>query len=359
MADNMRFLYRMLGYSVSGNGVVTTNGSGILGVLIRIGYVLDNIWADTGQISEDVAQSESLLSSINNRLVSQDTTVATFLNQIASRVGPDGSLYQVLSSINNRLVSQDTTVATFLNQIAARVGEGGVLETAISSVDSRLVSEGTNAATFLNQIASRLGEGGLLDSSLSAIFETLSSVNNRLVSQDTTVATFLNQIASRLSSTGVIAELLRQLGSDSVSGFESVTEAVDSLTDVVRGLDLSPEVNVDVEGQAEQGLNLLDALLGVLDVAAIASSLSSLSSTLQESFPFGALFMVASALSVLSASPVAPRFSGSVVGVPVEIDLSPFDSVAALCRGLLLVLYVIGLYHATRDWVFRSGGGDS
>ena len=88
----MRFLYRMLGYSVSGNGLVSPNGSGILGVMIRLGYVLENIWSDTGQIAEDVAQSESLLSSINNRLLSEGTSAGTYLNQIASRVGPDGSL---------------------------------------------------------------------------------------------------------------------------------------------------------------------------------------------------------------------------------------------------------------------------
>ena len=150
-----------------------------------------------------------------------------------------------------------------------------------------------------------------------------------------------------------------------IPSFDSspVVDAIDRLIDTVEDLDfsteVSPEVTVNVEDQKEQGLNLLDALLGVLDVAAIASSLSTLTSTLEDSFPFGALFMVVSALAVLSASPVAPTFSGVVWGVPIDIDLSPFDSLAALCRALLLVLYVIGLYHATRDWVFHSGGGDS
>ena len=289
---------------------------------------------------------EGLLATVSDRLSHTEG---------ASTYTVGGLLYGIRDLVGSYLPSMDSSLAHLPDVSSAlRHTSSGTVYTAASLLYGLRDFVSSYFPLFDRSLSEIIGAIEGFD--VSGIIDVIETVSSSVVQQ-------LEQLPGILQSgfSSVVDAVVDKEISIDVPAFDSssIVSAIDRLIDVVEGLDVSPEVTVDVENQTEQGLNLLDALLGVLDVAAIAASLSSLSSTLESSFPFGALFMVASALAVLSATPVAPSFTGVVAGVTMEIDLSPFDSVAALCRALLLVLYVIGLYHATRDWVFHSGGGDS
>ena len=73
-------------------------------------------------------------------------------------------------------------------------------------------------------------------------------------------------------------------------------------------------------------------------------------------FPFCIPFDLYDFFSCLNADPVAPVIQwelplprGSTY--PIEIDLSPFDSVAQLLRRLQLLLFIVGLAVKTRDLI--------
>ncbi len=339
----------ILGYNVNTNtGSFGSNIQVTYGISATGSGILSYI--NTGNTR--LSQISSTLSSISSLLADVNISTSSLVSSLRNSAG---SAIQALQLISSRLVSADMTAAQWLNRIS---GFTGNIRDSLS-YDGMTVSMWlARVSGFLDDVRSDLNSGDL------SAANWLQNVSSKLSYDDMNVSQWLARVSGFLND---VRDSLF-FGSSSVSdvaasGFSSIVNAIERLIETVEGLELStevsPEVTVNVEDQKEQGLNLLDALLGVLDVAAIGSSLSTLSSTLENSFPFGALFMVASALAVLSASPVAPSFSGVVSGVPIDIDLSTFDSLAALCRALLLVLYVIGLYHATRDWVFHSGGGDS
>ena len=382
----------ILGYNVNTNtGSFGSNIQVTYGISATGSGILSYI--NTGNTR--LSQISSTLSSISSLLADVNISTSSLVSSLRNSAG---SAIQALQLISSRLVSADMTAAQWLNRISGFTGnirdslsyDGMTVSMWLARVSgflddvrSDLNSGDLSAANWLQNVSSMLSYDDMNVSQwLARVSGFLDDVRSDLNSGDLSAANWLQNVSSKLSYddmnvsqwlarvSGFLNDVRDSLffGSSSVSdvaasGFSSIVNAIERLIETVEGLELStevsPEVTVNVEDQKEQGLNLLDALLGVLDVAAIGSSLSTLSSTLENSFPFGALFMVASALAVLSASPVAPSFSGVVSGVPIDIDLSTFDSLAALCRALLLVLYVIGLYHATRDWVFHSGGGDS
>ena len=355
---------------------ISATGSGILSYINMGNTRLSQISSTLSSISSLLADvnisASSMVSALRNSAGTAIQALQTSAGYLASMnySAPDGNTYglgSLLWLVRNSL-SADGAIASRLDRLADIQSALGPLSTIVV----RLNGDGP--------IASRLDRLADIQSALAPLSTVVSRLTYSYDGDTYSASSLLFQIMQRLGADSVISNRLSgvidgiengsKLIVDAIESMEvpsldssSIVSAIDRLIDTVEGLDLSPEISpevtVNVEDQKEQGLNLLEALLGVLDVAAIASSLSTLSSTLENSFPFGALFMVASALAVLSASPVAPSFSGVVSGVPIDIDLSTFDPLAALCRALLLVLYVIGLYHATRDWVFHSGGGYS
>ena len=71
-------------------------------------------------------------------------------------------------------------------------------------------------------------------------------------------------------------------------------------------------------------------------------------------FPFCVPFDLIDFLSILSASTQAPKFTWrfyvpKVVDYNIEIDLSPFDSVAEIVRTMELLAFCIGLILLTRN----------
>ena len=77
---------------------------------------------------------------------------------------------------------------------------------------------------------------------------------------------------------------------------------------------------------------------------------------LSKVFPFCIPFDLYAFLTCLNADPVTPVIHWEIAmpgggSYPLEIDLSPFDSVAQLLRRLELLLFCIGLAIKTRDLI--------
>lgn len=73
-------------------------------------------------------------------------------------------------------------------------------------------------------------------------------------------------------------------------------------------------------------------------------------------FPFCIPFDLYDFLACLNADPVTPVIEWELVlpggsTYPIELDLSPFDSVAKLLRRLQLLVFIIGLAFKTRDLI--------
>ena len=196
---------------------------------------------------------------------------------------------------------------------------------------------------------------------------------------------FLSSISSQLTSDGILAQRLSgiidglETGSTSIvqrlaqlpgvlqDGFSSVVEGLgnvavtfpDSITATLSG-DATISAETDVAGEAAQTATLYDTVVGSVDTDGLRSQFDGVVGVLRTSFPFGCIFVLTDALSALSAAPVAPVFECDLPAVSgtyhAVIDLSFFDSMAALWRGGMVVIYVAGLYSATKHWVFNGGG---
>ena len=77
---------------------------------------------------------------------------------------------------------------------------------------------------------------------------------------------------------------------------------------------------------------------------------------LSKVFPFCIPFDLYAFLACLNAEPVAPVINWEIAlpgggSYPIQIDLSPFNSVAQLLRRLQLLLFILGLAIKTRDLI--------
>ena len=73
-------------------------------------------------------------------------------------------------------------------------------------------------------------------------------------------------------------------------------------------------------------------------------------------FPFCIPFDLYAFLACLNAEPVAPVINWEIAlpgggSYPIQIDRSPFNSVAQLLRRLQLLLFILGLAIKTRDLI--------
>jgi hypothetical protein len=83
---------------------------------------------------------------------------------------------------------------------------------------------------------------------------------------------------------------------------------------------------------------------------------------LKNLFPFCLPFDLIDFFGVLSAEPVAPKFTWTFPGVPrfgvpqvdLEIDLSAFDEVAKIMRTMEVLAFIVGLILITRSHMIRG-----
>lgn len=89
----------------------------------------------------------------------------------------------------------------------------------------------------------------------------------------------------------------------------------------------------------------------------VPSGLRDIVVDLQRVFPFCIPFDIANLVSVLNVEPEAPRFKYTMrvdafnYSYTFDVDLSKFDSVALVCRRVMLVLFVAGLAVVTRKLI--------
>ena len=184
----------------------------------------------------------------------------------------------------------------------------------------------------------------------------------------------LTNISSQLSSTGSVGKVLSEIldavkalkPNDYTSSLADILDAVkalkpndytSSLADILDAIkNITVKVDIDKQSQADSSVNLWDAIVGALDIATLSAKLATLGDSLKSCFPFCLVFFVVSLLGVFAASPVTPDFSTDLLGQRLVLNLSMFDGLAAVCRALIVAVYVVGLYRATRDWLY---GDDS
>lgn len=371
--------------------------------------LLTNVSTILNSVKNSAGTAIQALQTMESRNQSAGLSTADWLNRLSSQVGVDGALV-------GRLTSDGLGAASWLNRLSSQLNAGGALANRLDSVVTLLGSTGTLAgyltsgdlsvASWINRISSQLNSGGALanrlDSAVS-LLSTLGTISSQL-GVDGALSGRLDVLANRLSYTpsgsstlqtagGMLWQLLQavrgldiggvidgiETGSTSIvqrlaqlpgilqDGFSSVVEGLgnvaitfpDSITATLSG-DATISAETDVAGEAAQTASLYDSLVGEVDADGLRSQLDGLVGVLRTSFPFGCIFVLIDACDALSAAPVAPVFSAdlpAVVGTyHAEIDLSFFDSVATLWRGGMLVIYVAGLYSATKQWVFNGGG---
>ena len=343
-------------------------------------------------VSDYLYSINNKLSTANNHTSSLISNVSTILNSVKNSAG---TAIQALQSIS----SSDGILSQRLGQVRDGLTSSGILAQRLSTIMSSLSSDGIIAQRLLLLFNQLSGDGviaqrlqytnpstGLVTPAGYSLYQILSSVSplSGLLSSDGILAQRLLTIMDRLSSDGIVAQRLlsifNQLTSDGlisqrlsgvIDGLDSSASRIidalgnvsitfpDSITATLSG-DATISAETDVAGEAAQTASLYDSLVGEVDADGLRLQLDGLVGVLRTSFPFGCIFILIDACDALSAAPVAPVFSAdlpAVVGTyHAEIDLSFFDSVATLWRGGVVVIYVAGLYSATKQWVFNGGG---
>lgn len=144
-----------------------------------------------------------------------------------------------------------------------------------------------------------------------------------------------------------------------VAGSEAVPDTdTGTLAGVIEAIQALPQTLADLfTGIKDAVLSIPQAIADVFSPPAVSESYQI---SLSSFFPFCIPFDLYNLLDALAAAPEAPVING-VIPVPtfgqtyeIEVDLSPWDNVAALFRTLQLGLFIVGLALVTRERFLRS-----
>lgn len=356
-------------YLSNSAGTVIQAAQGALGHLSDISGLLGGGQPITNRL--DGLSNQLGSSGVLASLLSGSSPLATRLDGLSNQLGSSGVLASLLLG--------DGPVATRVSSVVQLLGSGQPITNRLDGLSTQLGSTGVLAslllgngpiATRLNAVVDQLGSSGVLASLLlgnGPIGTRLDGLSNLLGSTGVISGLLGTLIDGLDSNSASIIDRLAQLPGYISSGASSIVDALgnvaitfpDSITAT-----LAPGVSIpaetDVAGEAAQSATLWDTVVGDVDTSQIQSQMESCVGVLRTSFPFGLIFVVIDTLGALSAAPVAPVFEADLPAVAgsyhMVLDLSYFDSVAALFRGGFVVLYCFGLYSATKQWTFNAGG---
>lgn len=161
-------------------------------------------------------------------------------------------------------------------------------------------------------------------------------------------------IPDLLSRAVVALETMLESGS-SVDGSHNYNKALEGIQETLDKI-LAGIVVLDV-------LTLWNTVIGSLDFDFIGGQISDLTTVLRKAFPFSLAFDVVAIFGLFSAEPIAPSIvvpfpDGTGNTIEQNFSLEQFDSLAAGFRILVTISFCLGLAFITRNFIFKTGGGD-
>lgn len=171
-----------------------------------------------------------------------------------------------------------------------------------------------------------------------------------------------------------LIELIQQIAIDGSVSFDSIEEYLSEISRLLRLANVdSATMNTVISNLKEleqaQSKDIADINA---NVAAIAEALTASKeitadktfeietpSTIIDKFPFSLPFDLHKAFNILSAEPKAPSFEiplkmEGVFDYSIDIDLSEYEFIAEICRGLLYAIFIVGLILATNKLIGRG-----
>ena len=141
-------------------------------------------------------------------------------------------------------------------------------------------------------------------------------------------------------------------GTDTETGTETETK---TLADILAGVKAIPKAIADAVADAIAAVKAIPAEVAEATKAEVTTDLDGLSLDLKDFFPFCIPFDLYAFFGCLNAAPEAPVFELALPtpfgSYSFTVDLSPYDSVAEICRKLQLLLFCIGLAFETRNLI--------
>lgn len=147
-------------------------------------------------------------------------------------------------------------------------------------------------------------------------------------------------------------------GSGSIPGTDTETGTgtdTKTLSDILAGVKAIPKAIADAVADAIAAVKAIPAEVAEATKAEVTTELDGLSLDLKDFFPFCIPFDLYAFFGCLNAAPEAPVFELALPtpfgSYSFTVDLSPYDSVAEICRKLQLLLFCIGLAFETRNLI--------
>lgn len=141
----------------------------------------------------------------------------------------------------------------------------------------------------------------------------------------------------------------------SVDGSHNYSDALEGIQETLDKI-LGGIVVLDI-------LTLWNTVIGSLDFDFLGGQISELTTVLRKAFPFSLAFDVVAIFGLFSAEPIAPSIvvpfpDGTGNTIEQNFSLEQFDSLAAGFRILVTISFCLGLAFITRNFIFKTGGGD-
>lgn len=331
-----------------------------------------NAYSSGGTIYTTASLLYGLRDVLRSYMPSLDASSASIASRLLYSDGTSsytvsGLLYGLRDLLRSYFPSMDSSLS-FLSDVYSSLNhsEGSTFYTAggllygIRDLVSSYLPSFDSSLSLLPSVASRLlhSEGGTTYTAASLLYGLRDLLSSYLPGFSSSLSELGDSVIPGIQAqTGVLTGALGNVIEGLETGSKSIVDALGSLViDVPQDL----TVSTDVAGTAAQSATLWDTIVGEVDTPEIETQMDACVGFLRTSFPFGLIFVVVDTIGALSAPPAAPVIEADlpmVVGsYHVVLDLSYFDSVAALFRGGFVVLYAFGLWSSTKQWVFNAGG---
>lgn len=144
---------------------------------------------------------------------------------------------------------------------------------------------------------------------------------------------------------------------DAIAGIADISLPVAGVGDIA----IDPAIPADVAIPVTPAIpaDIADAVPATGEATPAYPATGDYTLPLADFFPFCIPFDLYKMLSLLSASPQAPAFTWQFYtpgggSIPIEVDLSAFDSVAAVLRAVETLAFCVGLGFVTKKLLFGS-----
>lgn len=322
-----------------------------------------------GQIYYNVTNAHSI--NQNGTFVSiGDCFVESSLRNFVNSSGESLASAGCVSSYGLQYGYFECTDPTVTTNIPANVREEDLQETSgggeliiAPPAGSSIINSAIGAGILTPDSKLQVDENGNIIGADGLSLAQIEGLLNKIAEKETdfsSITGYLAAIQAATEGTNMSADQIAKIINNVKTAVDQNTTSISSINTTIAGVkELEEAQKAELEAINENTKVIADAITATQEITAEKKLDINTPSTITDKFPFSLPFDVYNTFNLLSAEPVAPKFTiplkmEGVFEYEIEVDLSEYDWLANIVRWFIFVAFVVGLILITNKLIGRG-----